>query len=314
MKVKEFIQKAKSIHGNKYDYSLVKYKNCLTKIIIICRKHRLQFEQEPRAHLAGQGCWKCAGRTQNQHIPLTTQEFIRRAKKIHGDKYGYEETEYVNSRTKIAVFCKKHICKFEQIAGAHLEGKGCPKCGLERSTAPTIDKDVFIQKAKKLHKNRYDYSEVIYTTYKKKVKIICKKCSKKDNAEWIFCQSPNAHLQGHGCPRCGNIRNELERSWLDSIGIPDNIESRQVTLKVAKNKHVIVDGLDPLTKTVYEFYGDYFHGNPNIYGAHDYNKLCKKTFGELHQKTMEKERLIKKAGFKLISIWESDFLQSKKRT
>ena len=299
-----------AIHGKKYDYSLVIYKNSTTKVSIICKKHQLIFKQQSRAHLARQGCWKCAGRKPNQHKALSTKEFIKRAIKIHKNKYNYSKTQYSNSRSKVNIICKKHNFLFKQRASAHLKGKGCPKCGLEKSTSPIIDKNEFIKRANKLHKFKYDYSDIHYQNYKTKVKICCKKCSAKGKRKWFFHQSPNTHLQGHGCYRCGNVRNELERAWLKSVNVPDTPENRQVTLKISKNKHVIVDGFDKKTKTIYEFYGDYFHGNPKIYSPNDYNKLCKMTFGELYRKTKRKESLIKKAGYKLICMWESDFKSS----
>lgn len=307
MNKKTFVKKAQKIHDNKYDYKLVQCVNYKIKIAIICKKHKLVFRQSLRAHLSGQGCWKCAGRRYRQHIPLTTEIFIKRSRRIHGNKYSYNKTKYINSRTRVKIFCKKHKKIFFQMPSAHLGGKGCLLCGRERSTASFVNKKEFIKKANKIHKKNYDYTNCIYNSYKTKLKICCKRCSKKDHKKWFFYQTPNSHLQGHGCPRCGNCRNELERTWLTSLGLPDDIYHRQVRLEMFPHKFIVVDGFNPRSKTVYEFYGDYFHGNPKKYSANDYNKLCKKTFGKLYFETKKKEKLIRKAGYSLITMWEDEF-------
>jgi len=99
---KEFINRAEKIHRNKYDYSLVEYVNTKTKIKIICKKHGI-FEQTPNNHLCGKNCPKC-----HDYNKLTTKEFINKAEKDHGNKYDYSLVEYVNTKTKIKIICKKH--------------------------------------------------------------------------------------------------------------------------------------------------------------------------------------------------------------
>lgn len=126
-----------------------------------------------------------------------------------------------------------------------------------------------------------------------------------------FLQTPHAHLAGYGCSRCVANSSKKENEWLDSLGIPGLL--RQHRLKLDK-KIRVVDGFDPETNTVYEFYGDYFHGNSEYYDHAWTHRLSKKTFGQLYEQTLEKERLIQKHGYKLVCIWESDFCkQNKKR-
>ena len=91
----DFIKKAKAVHGDKYDYSLVEYKNSRIKVKIICPIHGI-FEQAPGNHLLGAGCPDCSGRKRS-----TTEEFIQRARAIHGDKYDYSLVDYKNNKTKI---------------------------------------------------------------------------------------------------------------------------------------------------------------------------------------------------------------------
>jgi len=59
---------------------------------------------------------------------LTTEEFIERAKKIHGDKYDYSEVNYINAKIKVEIICKIHGHFFKNPFD-HLSGQGCPLCG-----------------------------------------------------------------------------------------------------------------------------------------------------------------------------------------
>lgn len=126
LSTEEFIEKAKKIHGNKYDYSKVKYIKSKEKICIICPEHG-EFWQTPNEHLMGNGCKKCGYKKISNKVSLTTQVFIERAKKIHGDKYDYSKVKYVSTRVPIAIICKKHGI-FYQKPNYHLSGCGCPFC------------------------------------------------------------------------------------------------------------------------------------------------------------------------------------------
>lgn len=142
----QFIKKAKQVHSDKYDYSKVEYVNANTKVCIICPKHG-EFWQIPRRHIQGSNCNKCT-----HHYTRTTTEFIQEAKKVHGDKYDYSKTEYVDTNTKVCILCPIHG-EFWQLPPNHLKGKGCRKCG---GTHP-LSQDEFITKAQELHKNRQRY-------------------------------------------------------------------------------------------------------------------------------------------------------------
>ena len=117
----KFIEKACKVHGNRYDYSKVEYSNHLSKVCIVCHEHG-EFWQTPNAHLAGQGCIKCAGKEKK-----TTNQFVEEAKKIYGDKYEYSRCNYINSKTKVIVTCPKHG-DFLVAPSMHLRGQGCPDC------------------------------------------------------------------------------------------------------------------------------------------------------------------------------------------
>lgn len=124
---KEFIEKAKSVHGNKYDYSKVKYVNCHTKVCIICPEHG-EFWQNPSDHINGSGCPKCKAEKIGNINRKGKYSFIEEAKNVHGDKYDYSKVEYTNNKAKVCIICHEHG-EFWQVPCDHLKGCGCPKCG-----------------------------------------------------------------------------------------------------------------------------------------------------------------------------------------
>jgi len=199
---KEFINKAKQIHGNKYDYSLVDYKNNKTKVKIICPEHGI-FEQSPKSHINKMcGCSICSGIKK-----LTQKEFIEKAKQIHGNKYNYNLVKYKNNKTKVKIICPKHGM-FEQTPNKHLSWQGCIIC----SGSIKLTFKEFINKAKQIHGNKYDYSLVDYKNNKTKIKIICPK-------HGIFEQIPNAHLNGQGCIICSGRFNYTTKEFIEKAKV-----------------------------------------------------------------------------------------------
>lgn len=144
---KQWIGKANQVHNFKYDYSKVKYKDSRSKVIIICKKHG-EWLQLANAHLQGNGCSKCNFENLPQNQALTTELFIEKAKKIHGNKYNYSFVKYKDWITKIEIMCNKHGV-FEQQAGSHLQGTGCPSCSLSKGENAI---DIF------LTKNNFNYA------------------------------------------------------------------------------------------------------------------------------------------------------------
>lgn len=128
MTTEEFIQRAKQIHGDRYNYSKVKYIDNKTEVCIICIEHG-EFWQKPKNHLSGYGCSICSGRKK-----MRTVDFIKRAKSINGDKYDYSRVEYKGFNEKICIICHEHG-EFWQAAGNHLKGIGCPQCGIIKSSS-----------------------------------------------------------------------------------------------------------------------------------------------------------------------------------
>ena len=202
----EFIKMAKCVHGNKYDYSKVKYDGLKRKVIIICPKHG-EFKQSPHSHISGHGCSVCSGRER-----ITKDIFIERSIRNHKTRYDYSKVEFDNPKKRVCIICPEHG-EFWQSALYHMHGGNCQKCvGGIRTT------EDFIKKAKKIHAGKYDYSKVEYKNTSTKVCIIC-----PDHGE--FWQTPNNHLFGAGCPTCpqSNLEGEM-RQFLLKNGIEFNQE------------------------------------------------------------------------------------------
>ena len=135
--LKQVIEKAQQVHGNKYDYSLIsEYKNDRIKYPIICKKHGV-FYQTLNNHIMGeQGCPICGRISNGENRRSTTEEFIEKAKLLHGDKYDYSKVNYVTNSIKVCITCPKHG-DFLMEPGNHLMGQGCPKCGAYQSKGET---------------------------------------------------------------------------------------------------------------------------------------------------------------------------------
>ena len=285
----EFIKKSKEIHGKKYDYSKSVYIHGHKKVIITCLKHG-DFEQMPYSHLQNHGCKFC----NDELKPISVKEFIKKAKFIHGDKYDYSKTKSIPTEKKhrvrkVTIICKKHG-EFIQFPQTHLDGCGCKKCYDETHK---LTNEEFILRSKILHGNVYDYSKTIYIHPKIKVKIICKR-------HGIFDQLPFGHLSGQGCVKCTYNISKKEIKFLNYLKIPNTINNRQ--------KRILgfnVDGFK--NNTIYEFLGDYWHGNPKIHNRNDINKATKTTFGELYDFTFNKFKKLKENGYRIKYMWESDW-------
>ena len=138
----KFINKSNEIFNFKYDYSKVKYVNKSTNVMIYCPIHKKDFKKTPTIHLKGKGCPKCGQKNK------TTEMFIEDARKVHGNKYDYSKTNYINKYTDVIIICSVHD-DFIQTPDVHLSGSGCPKCkGLYKTN------EEFIKEAREIHGNK----------------------------------------------------------------------------------------------------------------------------------------------------------------
>lgn len=188
----EVLAKFRKVHGDKFDYSKVSYCTAKTKIIVTCKTHG-DFLITPNNHLSGYGCPKCAGKGFTPTEQL--ENFIKDGNRIHNNKYDYSLV-CLNDK-QLTIICPIHG-KFKQLRRTHITNKsGCPSCGqLTKGQKKQLGKDEFIEKANKIHKSKYTYSNVVYQGAHKKVSVTCP-------THGDFPITPANHWSnGVGCPSC----------------------------------------------------------------------------------------------------------------
>lgn len=236
----EFIAKSKELHGDNFDYTLCNFVNMTTKVKLICNKCKNIVEVKPFDNLKRHTCKFCAGNKR-----FTTEDFISKSIKIHGDKFDYKNCVYINNHTPMEILCKEHNITFMQSAVNHYKGRGCDLCSNEaigNLNRKPLEK--FIQESKNKFRNKFEYSEVIYKNQITTIKLFCNDCQK-----WIF-QRPIDHLL-YGCVDCNELNATLR----------DRKKSYELFLKNAEIVH-----------------GDrYLYGNVNyINGDIKVSIVCKK--------------------------------------
>lgn len=225
MSTEEWIERFKSIHGNRYDYSKVKVVNAFTKVEIVCRNHGV-FWQTPEKHQLPRNCPKCARKTTTRKKKTKPDEFFDYVTKIHDGRYTYPDRKYTRMQDKILVECPVHG-QFRQKAQNHYMGKGCTKCGHDKIASERVrfTTDTFISHCDDVHAGKYDYSKVEYKAATKRVTIGCP-------IHGDFEQTAQAHYQGHGCPECGIIN----RCYIGGFG--DKIKQWQDSKDSFKESHL----------------------------------------------------------------------------
>ena len=176
---------------------------------------------------------------------LTKDIFIERARKTHGNKYDYSQVDYINNRTKVCIVCPIHGA-FWQAPNNHMKGVGCQKCA--RKYKPTAQE--FAERAREIHGDKYDYSNVDYKNARTKICIVC-----PEHGE--FWQVPDSHLRGYGCPRCGILKHQ--KTCLEKYGMPEYTQTKEFQEKahISRKKNHTQPG-SKIENKVFERLKEYF--------------------------------------------------------
>ena len=285
----EFIKDAIAVHGDKYDYSKVEYVNNNSRVCVICPTHG-EFWVRPGNHLTSkQGCPKCKHEKTSLRQTKSNEQFIKDAIAVHGDKYDYSKVEYKGANIKVCIICPEHG-EFWQTPSAHTNGKqGCPKCGrLQTGLLNRLNNELFIEKSNIIHNNKYDYSKTNYTLYDTAVQITCP-------IHGNFTQTPDSHLQGKGCPKCGFQISNAE------------LEIKDFLLKFIDDEYILTRH----RKLIYPYELDFFIPSKQI--AIEFNgiKWHSNEYKTDKQYHLMKSNLCAKKNIKLIHIFEDEFKDSK---
>lgn len=283
MTTEKYIIREREVFGEKYDLSKVQYIDANTKMCFICPEHG-EFWMLPYGHLSGQGCPKCAGRN------LTTEDVVKRFKKENskGDYYIYDLVNFKDMKTKVCIICPEHG-EFWQKPSDHLRNRGCPKCGHINSNKDrryTFDK--FEEKANTIHNHKYIYIRTEINNAHNKMKAICPK-------HGIFEQTVCDHLNGHGCPKCGNNLSLAEDEIIDFI----------------KNRLHIENVIQRNRKLIYPYEIDMFLPNYNLGIEYDGLVWHSEKFGKDKYYHLEKLNKCSEQGINLINIFEDEYNNKK---
>ena len=278
----EVLIKFEKAHGNIYDYSKVDYKSSKIKVEIICKKHG-SFWQTPNNHVNGANCPSCSG-----NLRYTTKSFIEKVDSIHKSKYDYTLTTYKNNQSKIIISCPEHG-EFNKTAAQHLKGEGCQKCGRKRQAEyRAIDLKTILNRFRKTHGDKYDYSQSNYKGSDTPIEIVCR----EHGSFFMRCYD---HKIGYGCKKCSGTVSKEENNIKEWIEETFKIEVKAGDRKILNGKEL--DIYIPSKKLAIEYNGIYWHSE--IFKERDYHE--------------NKYINCKRQGIQLLHVFEDDWLENENK-
>lgn len=207
-----FIDKAKEVHGDRYDYSKVEWTGIKSKIKIVCNKHDYEFEQQAAKHAYGQGCPKCRFITSGNRRRLKHDDIIKQFTNVHGNMYDYSLVEYVKKHKPVRIICNKHG-EFLQTPNNHYRGAGCPSCGRDIvAKLKTLTQEEFERRIRSLYGDQFDLSEAVYINNSTDVEFIC-----KDHGT-VYARPANA-FNGKLCRKCSGIMVKNTEDFVEQADI-----------------------------------------------------------------------------------------------
>lgn len=283
----EFVEKATLLHGGAYTYMRAEYIGTRDPITITCPIHG-DFQQTPNKHLTGNGCQKCGWERQVKSRTSSREEFIKKAKLIHGDlPYGYDKVEYTNNLTKVEIVCPEHG-SFWQTPANHLTGYGCRLCGRSEIANADLEdrRESFLSIVRDIYPH-YSYDAASYVNAYTPIKITCP-------VHGDFWKTPHKHKNsGQGCPRCSKNVSKPEQEVLEFI---KDIYGGVI---IDRDRNIIgpleIDILLPEEKIGIEYCGLYWHSDKFLGRTYHKNKLD----------------AMREVGYDLITIFDNEWMDKK---
>lgn len=276
----EVLEIIRNVHKDKYDYSKVQYYSSKIKLELICHLHGSFFSSLDQLK-RGQGCPICGKGNAAKKRRVSFEEFETKAKEVHESRYIYDSASYIKISEKVSINCPEHGW-FTQNASSHIDQKqGCPDCGREsQSQKRQLGIEAFLERSRKVHGTKYDYSNVNYLNQIKKVTIICP-------IHGQFYQEPQNHLTGSACPKCAII----DQHRLQLKGVEEFIQD-SILVHGEKYDYSQVDyqGGKKMVKLICSKHGEFFqipnnhqrgNGCPNCNSSKGEEQI--KRFLESHQ-------------------------------
>lgn len=286
----DFVAKARLVHGDRYQYPHP-YVGSGVPLSILCPEHG-PFVQTPNSHVSqAQNCPKCASIGVAQKRKHSSAELTRRFQAVHGDKYVYDFSTYVNLHTPIEITCPIHGA-FMQAPHSHAKGRGCPVCATAKqqsyNTRRQLDMQLnFAALATKVHSGLFDYAGTEYTHNQNKVVF---RCIAHDR---ILEQTARDHLDGYNpCPQCNHMKSAGEQQVFEFLSNLTEAESRNRTILKPKELDIYL----PERKLAVEYCGEFYHSSGS-----------KEEERKMRKKHIEKYRACKEQGVRLITLYETEW-------
>jgi len=277
-----FVNKARLVHGDIFDYSRATEIDESGRCVIICPNHGA-FWQFRGNHLEGRGCQLCS----NEARTTTVAEFIERARAVHGDAtFDYSRVEqFKSTQGRVLIICPDHG-EFLQAARDHMRGVGCSQCSQLRSKVTFAE---FVARARTAHGDRYEYLEDSWGAERGFVTVIC-----PDHG--AYRQNWYNHSIGMGCGRCRSFVSKPEIEIFELISEAASEEVLQSDRKVICPKEL--DIWIPELRLSIEFNGTAYH---------DKAAWADSRSGDSWSREREKSAICAAQGIRLLQVWEDDY-------
>lgn len=294
-RAEKFVLRAREVHGATYVYDKVQYINNSTPVTIGCREHG-DFEQQPQHHLKGSNCPVCARVDRLKHSDsrkLTVEEFVKRSKKVHGDRYDYSLVEDPQYKNKVKILCPVHG-EFQQRSVTHFrQGSGCPECGKSLLSSGDPRTETEESYRDRLAMEWGSQITLVPGSYKDSVSPAMFVCREHGPFEM---NKPYRMFQTGDCPVCIKTRGHSTSKAEQELAVQLSEE-----FEVETNNRTVLDGgeLDvysSLRKAAVEYNGSYWHSEKFKRRKDHQNK----TLACADQ------------GVRLIHVWEYDYAVKKK--
>jgi len=295
-----------------FSYDDTAFVDMTTPVTLTCSFGHV-FEITPDVHLRENslgGCKDCQRENCSARMSYTQSQWISLAIAKHGDTYLYHKVVYVNSQTGVCVVCPKHG-PFQVTPACHLGGTGCRNCGIERSAAAKLYTEADVAEAftnaRIIHNSRYEYLRIFRDEGRLMIEMRCP-------AHGIISQRLDHHLHGHGCDRCVPKYSKQQIEWLEycSISCPGILHAENSGEYKIPGTDFRADGFHSETNTVYEYHGDFWHGNPAMFNPLDINPRTNTTYGFLFERTQKRKEDITSRGYRVVEVWEKEWEAGKR--
>jgi predicted nucleic acid-binding Zn-ribbon protein len=302
----QYVKDVKNTHGDAIEV-LETYVNAVSPILLKCNSCSREWSAKAHSVIEGNGCLTCSRNRMAINKRKTPEQYALEVKLVHGDTLEVIGT-YKTTIVKIEHRCTRCGHVWKAIPNSILAGVSCPPCsGVTGEGTAFKTQDKYEQDLNRVHGTSIKLLGE-YKGSKIRVKHLCTKC---DN---IWMALPGSVLNGATCPNC--YRGPINYSKKAVAWLNEEAKIRGIHIRHAENDgeyripetKFYVDGYHDQTKTIFEFHGDCWHGNPTRYKpnerCHPFSKL---TARQLYRRTVKRESIFRELGYTVITMWESDY-------